>query len=172
MEHIIYDDTDTTELVETIGAECPEYSENEIFDRMSEELDIQLEDERINLDIELNTRIVAIADIGRWNGRFQGYKIVGHNVRDCLYSKCDYCKWFVDDSGNLQSTNFDHDGTTYIVYRALKPELSETQIVNFLDKLYYGSATPETIRQYTVRLGDKIGDVYGWKFSGRRPKNI
>ena len=38
-----------------------------------------LDDERINLDEEVDGRIIIIADLGLWNGRKQGYKILGTN---------------------------------------------------------------------------------------------
>ena len=44
--------------------------------------------ERVNLDIHLNENILIIADIGRWNGRFSGYKeISSGNIKDCLYTR-------------------------------------------------------------------------------------
>ena len=42
-----------------------------------------LEDERVNLNIQLPQPIICIADLGRWNGRFSGYKeIASGNIRD------------------------------------------------------------------------------------------
>ena len=38
-----------------------------------------LDDERMNLNIYTQGRIVCIADIGLWNGRRLGYKLYGHN---------------------------------------------------------------------------------------------
>ena len=42
-----------------------------------------LEDERTNLDIELDHPIVIFADIGLWFGRRHGYRVIGSNISDC-----------------------------------------------------------------------------------------
>ncbi len=39
-----------------------------------------LSDERMNLDRQIEGVIIAFADLGFWNGRRQGYTILGHNV--------------------------------------------------------------------------------------------
>lgn len=46
--------------------EDPE-DEYEIYQYMVETNGFYLDDERMNLDIELSTRIIAIADLGLWN---------------------------------------------------------------------------------------------------------
>ena len=39
-----------------------------------------LTDERMNLDKQIEGVVIAFADLGLWNGRRQGYKILGHNI--------------------------------------------------------------------------------------------
>ena len=123
----------------------------------------------MNLDIDLSADIIVIADIGRWNGRVMGYKIIGNNIKNCLFTECDYATWYVDRYGNLRCTGYHHDGANYILYRMFRPGLTDEQRENFANKVYYGKVTNTDIARYTVRIGDFIGDVYGWKFSGRRP---
>lgn len=41
-----------------------------MYERNSEYLD----DERMNLDIQLDKPILVIVDLGLWNGRYSGYK--------------------------------------------------------------------------------------------------
>ena len=127
--------------------------------------DEYLEDERANLNIELPEDIVCIADIGLWNGRRHGYKLLkSNNLADCLKfeSSCEYAEWYVDSHSNLRSRQTHHDGTHYVLYRMWKEGLSETQKENFLEKIYVGKASRKDISRYTKRLGDAVAQVYGW----------
>ena len=119
--------------------------------------------ERLNLDIRLDNEIVVIGDIGRWNGRVMGYKIIeSGNIKDCLYDNtCDYVEWYVDEYKDLCFRGAHHDGNNYYTYRVFK-EISYEQKENFLDKLYNGTATKKDINRYTKRIGDYICGVYGW----------
>lgn len=138
------------------------YNEQFRIDRMYEINDEYLDDERINLNIRTNG-IVALGDIGRWNGRVSGYKeIKSGNIADCLYSDCDYCHWYVDRYKNFRMTGHHHDGTNYVLYREWKDGITEEQKENFLDKAYYGKLTKNDISRYTKSLGKKIAEVYGW----------
>ena len=80
-----------------------------------------LDDKRINLNIQISQPILVIADLGRWNGRFSGYKeIASGNIRDCLYSDTDMTEWFVDHRGDLRADAIHHDGTNHYLYRVYK----------------------------------------------------
>lgn len=49
-----------------------------------------LDDERRNLDIQVGTPIIVIADIGRWDGRHTGYREISSGcIKDCLESQLD-----------------------------------------------------------------------------------
>ena len=154
------------------------FSDDEIAEKLTDEniLDFAIEtnnmyfdDERANLDIELPAEIIAIADVGRWDGRVMGYKELGNNIKDCLVSECEYAEWYVDQYGNFRFMGYHHDGMNTVLYRMFRPELTEDQRERFTDKIYNGTATASDVSRYTVRIGDYIGDVFGWKFSGRRP---
>lgn len=119
-----------------------------------------LEDERINLDISCD-EIIAIADLGLWNGRRTGYKIIGNNVKDILYSDCDFCEWYAD-AYNIKSKMIHHDGTNYIIYRMLKNNLSIEQKDNFFDALYNGRCNNRMLSYYTQSILPLVKKVYGW----------
>ena len=88
--------------------------ENEVYTWMVETNDEYIFDERINLDIQLTQPIIIIANLGRWNGRFSGYKMINSgNIKDCLYSDTDYTEWYVDKYGNLRADAVHHDGTNH-----------------------------------------------------------
>lgn len=114
-----------------------------------------LDDERINLNIDVKMPIIAIANIGRWNGRVSAYKVIeSGNIADCLYSECDYCQWYCDDKDFLFKGDH-HDGTNYYLYRAISEEN--------LELLEYGEIelnTEEEIEKYTTSLRPYIANVY------------
>lgn len=132
--------------------------------------DEYLGDERLNLDIRLGRPIVVIADLGFWDGRRMGCKLIkSGNISDCLSeSGVDSMEWYVDGLGDLRCDEHHHDGSNYLLYRVFKEGISEEKIENFLAKIYHGTVTRRDITRCTERLGDFIGDVYGWKFPRRK----
>lgn len=58
--------------------------EYEQYNLVSELNDEYLSDEQANCNIRIDGRIIAIANLGFWDGRRIGYKLLGHNVKDCL----------------------------------------------------------------------------------------
>lgn len=152
--------------------EYPGSTEEELYDLMVEMNSRYLDDERMNLDKQLNTHILVIANLGLWYGRRDGYRIIeSGNLKDCLSdSNCDLAEWYVDELGDLCFTGSHHDGVNYAIYRGVKPGTTEEQLNALCQKIYEGKANRKDITQYTYRLGDIIGDVYGWKVKGRRSK--
>ena len=103
--------------------EADEYDQ---YNAIAEMNNVYLDDERSafryiqknSLDIRINGYndygcILAIADLGLWNGRVRGYKVV-NSLEDILYSDCDYAEWWCDSQ--LRSKQSHHDGTNYITY--------------------------------------------------------
>lgn len=132
------------------------------LDQLASDLNYDyLEDERMNLNILVDTEILAIADIGRWNGRVRGYKEIGKNIADCLFSNCDIVHWYCDNY-NFKATGHHHDGTNYVIYRLRRPHISDERWERFLDKLYYGTASDRDIRRFTTSLRPYVAEVYGW----------
>ena len=105
--------------------------------------------------------VIAIANIGRWNGRFSGYKEYS-SLEDIAYTNCDYECIYVDGYGNLRKDESHHDGNNHILYRYWKDGITDTQRDNFLDKIYNGECTPQDITKYTRAIGKSIADYYGW----------
>lgn len=148
-----------------IGENYPDISRDEMYDKMVELNASYLDDERVNLDIPCGDDIIAIGDLGRWNGRFSGYKTFeSGNIKDCLYSECELCEWYVDREGEFRSTQSHHDGTNYIYYRKFREDASWDDRNNLLEDIYEGVATQEQIDRLTEKLGPAIAEVYGWEF--------
>lgn len=143
--------------------------EDALYDWMIDTNDNYLNDERTNLDIQLSQPIIVIGDLGRWNGRVMGYKMIeSGNIKDCLYSDTDFTEWYVDKYGDLRADAAHHDGTNYYLYRVFKEGVTESQIERLQEKIYMGKATRADITRVTKRLGDEIGRVYGWDFPRSR----
>lgn len=156
------------EMCEANGIEPPG-SDYDRWDYVTEMNDENLYFERENLNIQLSENIIVIAELGLWSGRRPGYRVIrSGNISSCLYFNYDYAEWWVDEKGDLRGMESHHDGTNAYLYRVWKPDLSETQKENFKGKILSGKATRQDINRYTSRLGDYIGDVYGWTFPHRK----
>ena len=113
--------------------------------------------------------IPFIGDLGLWNGRRSGYKMIDSgNIKDCLFSDTDYTEWYVDKYGDLRADAVHHDGTNHYLYRAFKDGVSDTQKENLQYKIYCGKATRADITRVTKRLGDEIAKVYGFPIPKQR----
>lgn len=122
-------------------------------------------DEQANLNIPTEGHIIAIVDLGLWNGRRMGYKFKAEkNIKACLSfdADCEYGEWYVDSHNNLRSIQSHHDGQNLLLYREVKPEISPEQLSNFCWKLYRGKATSKDITKYTRSIGKRVKNVYGW----------
>lgn len=159
---------DYKEYLEANNLDLDPNDENAIYEWMVETNGEYLSDERVNLNIQLSQPIIVIGDLGRWNGRVMGYKMIDSgNIKDCLYSDTDFTEWYVDKYGDFRADAIHHDGTNHYLYRVFKDGVTESQIERLQDKIYMGKATRADITRVTKRLGDEIGRVYGWDF----PKN-
>ena len=154
---------DMKEQLEENGTAPDEISEDMLYQEMLETNDSYLDDERVNLNIQEAQPIIIIGDLGLWNGRFSGYKMIeSGNIKDCLYSDTDYTEWYVDKLGDLRADAIHHDGTNRYLYRAFKDNATPEQIENLQDKIYSGKVTRADIMRVTKRLGDDIAKVYGF----------
>ena len=160
------------EYLEINGLDDDPNDEDKLYEYMVETNDEYLSDERINLNLQLSQPIIVIGDLGRWNGRVSGYKMIDSgNIKDCLYSDTDYTEWYVDKYGDLRADAVHHDGTNHYLYRVFKDGVTDTQIENLQDKIYNGKATRADITRVTKRLGDDIAGVYGFPIPKQRQPN-
>lgn len=153
------------EILDLNGIDYSDWPESKFEDEMWILNREYFYDEQANLNIPTEGRIIEIADVGLWDGRRVGYKLLNeYNIRACLNLKrgCEYGEWWVDSHNNLRSSQTHHDATHYILYREVKPEISSDQLDNFCWKLYRGKATSKDITKYTRSLGKRVKNVYGW----------
>ena len=164
-KHIIWSNLnlDLKDWREFLEEEYPGRTEDEYYYLMHELNDGYLDDERMNLDLRLSTPIIVCADLGLWNGRKSGYRMIGSgNIKDCLDSGFQDVEWYVDGMGDLRSTAIHHDGRNHYLYRAVKERVPDWKVERLQDKLYEGTASYADIAKVTRRLGDEIAAVYGF----------
>ncbi len=133
-------------------------TDDQKYERMYDDLNFFIDDERANLDISCN-KIIVIANLGLWHGRRQGYKIIDGNVKNILYTDCDYAKWYADEK-DIRGKFIHHDGTNYVLYREIK---DMDTIDEFTNKIYNGEElTDELLDKYTNSLRPYVAKIYGW----------
>ena len=160
---------DYKEFLEANELDADPNDEQALYEWMEETNYDYLSDERVNLNVQLSQPIIVIGDIGRWNGRVMGYKMIDSgNIKDCLYSDTDMTEWYVDRYGDLRADAVHHDGTNHYLYRVFKDTASPEQIERLQEKIYYGKATRADITRVTKRLGDEIAAVYGFHIPKQR----
>jgi len=137
-----------------------DYDESEALDWMYDTNNMYLDDERENLNRRLDGRILVLGDIGLWNGRVRGYKIIeSRNLKDILDSDCDYVEWYFDGN-NVKSTQHHHDGTNYLEYRVIRPNKN---IDRLLGDIYNGKEiTRKRLNYYTRSLKKEMKEIYWW----------
>ena len=146
------------ENLEYYGVE--DITEDKIQQEVYEDIDLFFRDEIENLDKKLDGRVIAIADLGLWDGRRQGYKILGNNLNEVVSSTmgCDekevYC-----DAWNVRAVGYHHDGRNYVLYRELR---EDRNIDNFLEKIYNNETiSSSTLNYYTKSLRPYVQKIYG-----------
>lgn len=148
-----------------LKASYPELDESELEEKMYEDNNSYLDDKCVYLkNIVFDLPIIIIGEIGRWNGTVTGYKTIeSGKVVDCLYTDCDYAKWYIDENNDLRCDCSHHDGSNHYLYRTFKTSLNEDEIEEFEDKILDNTFTQEDIDKYTDSVGVAIREVYGWE---------
>ena len=137
--------------------------EDAIYEWMCETSGYYLDAERMNLNKKVDGRILVIGDIGRWNGRVDGYKILGRNINEIFNINSrgfDYAE-FYGDGYNIRAVEHHHDGTNYYEYRIIR---EDRNIDNLLNDIYNGKEiTRKKLNYYTKSLYKDVANVYGWR---------
>ena len=150
-----------------------ELTEDEAIDHAYELNNDYLDDERANLNKEVDGYIIAMAfrssmRYGVWGGAGRkGYKLCGTNVSDILTSGSDDAEWY-GDGYNIRGEFADHDGNDSVIYRVAKSEYDAERIAA---KIYNGQIeTEEQFRKATKSLYPYVAKVYGWKCGAAKEK--
>lgn len=131
-----------------------------VSDRLwAEVVDGYLSDERMNLDKTVNGIIIAFADLGLWQGRRQGYKILGSKINSIFSVSEDDNEWY-GDGFNIRGSLTHHDGTHHILYRVAKDREDAERIA---EQIYNRKIDEAGFRKRTRSLYPYVADIYGWK---------
>ena len=137
-----------------------DYETADVTNSIYESIDLWFDDEQSNLFRILDGRILCIANMGLWNGRRSGYKILGNNLNEVLTCGigCDekeiYC-----DAYNVLAKGYHHDGTNYVEFREIR---EDKDIDKLLDKIYNNEpVTRAELNRYTKSLRPYVAKVYG-----------
>lgn len=152
-------EAEAKEILKEEGRSEEEISDYDISERVYEDINTNYEDEQMNLDKTLEGRVIAFGKVGRWNGSFSGYKVLGNNLNEILQSfGCDDI-YLYKDRYNVHGEFYHHDGTHYMTFREIR---EDRNIDNFLDKIYNGEElSTKEINYYTKSLSPYIKSIYG-----------
>lgn len=145
---------------EYFAEEGIEPTDEQIYDGVTDHINLWYEDEECNLNRELDGRVLAIASVGRWNGRRTGALILSRNLREVIgnHNKWDEFKVYADRY-NVRAIGCHHDGTDYVEYRELREDRNYNKL---LKKLYNNEeVSREEINYYTKSLRSKVREIYG-----------
>lgn len=180
-EYVIYDNYDVCSeesmkeekqfLIDDVIYTEEEITEEMLMDRCYDSNRLWFDDEYEQLKDLSEGRLIAIADLGRWDGRFSGYKEL-RSLECTMNTTCDYEKLYVDSNGDLRKEESHHDGSNSILYRYWKDGLTEEQKERFMDKIYNGECSQKDITRYTRRAGVAIACYYGWKVRGTKTLTV
>lgn len=170
--HIIWSDIslDLDDWRESLEELYPGYSDDELYDIMVKSNAENIYDERVNLNIQLSQPIIVIGDLGRWNGRVSGYKMIDSgNIKDCLYSDTDYTEWYVDKYGDLRADAVHHDDEFLHESKRLFNSVQHIEIfIGLLCRLTKEKATILN-RKENQRIVDMLVDLW-MKLMKRTPE--
>lgn len=149
-----------SERLGILGIDEKDITDEMINNEVYEDNNYSLEFERDNLDIQLSGEILVIASLGLWSGTAYGYKFIkSGNIKDILYSDCDYGEWY-SDGFNIKSRQSHHDGTNLYEYREVRQGVN---IGNFLKDIYNNKKTLRSrLNYYTKSILPEVAKVYGW----------
>ena len=155
-----YLDDDAREEYQQYQREILENEEYCVTDReWAEAVDGYLADERMNLDKEVKGVIIAFADVGRWDGRRQGYKILGSAINEIFSISEDYNEWY-SDGNNIRGILSHHDASHYVLYRVAKDRETAERIA---EQIYNREIDEAGFRKRTRSLHPYVAEIYGWK---------
>ncbi len=156
MENRILWSNDRTDYLQTLNDLAQsdvvelDNDKGQVDDSMVDELiEMDLNDLLENLTVQLSNSIMLIADIGRWDGRVTGTKLVeSGNIADAVretLATSDYDGLSVEiKDTDLVVIGHHHDGTTVIRIREMRSS-------NFIEKLEEAVYAKEDIEKAVVR---------------------
>jgi len=141
-----------------------EVTDEDLYDFFADEQQITYDAERENLDVTIDTDILAIADLGLWNGRRRGYRELGKNLNSIfsVWDSCEDIKLYVEGS-EVKGEGIHHDGRNCTIFRAWKKNVSDEKKEKVLNAIYNNSLdADDLIKKATRSIAKDIKSIYGW----------
>lgn len=133
--------------------DCSEEEKRKAIYEMNEQY---LEDERINLDIPLDGKIIAIGNMNKGRTK-SSYLIFDKNINTILKDDYNYGETeYYSDGYNIRSTK----GDNHYEYREIR---EGRNILNLIDRIYKGEPiSRKMLNYYTKSIAPQVNKVYGW----------
>lgn len=129
------------DLAEATGESPEEIGVQRVWDYISDEIRSAYECERMNLDVDLDGRILCCGSLGLWWGRPTGCRIIDErNLSAVLDQACRdsdaYRVYF--DGEEVRADDSHHDGTNHYTFREIREDVGDEELDAFLDSVEMG----------------------------------
>lgn len=148
-------------LAEEWGDKPENISDEDVWEYIYNDIEYRIDEGLRDLNVDTEGEIIAIANMGLWNGRRSGYKILDkNNLKEILYCGSEDYNHLYYDGFNVYKKAIHHDGTNYIMFREVRPDVD---IEKLCDKIYNNEdISNATLNRYTKSLRRYIKQIYGW----------
>lgn len=159
MKHCIFTDDYNTYrqwAIDNLKENSIEPTDTNIADEIYDLMSFVLEDEKDILDYKAD--IIAIADLGLWNGRVKGYRLFNNlnEIFNCMQDSND----FYLEGVTLKATCYHHDGVNYIKFYIFNRDLAGSD--DFLNDIYYNRPISKSrFYKYCKSAGKIVRKIYG-----------
>lgn len=140
---------------------CEDVSDDDILYSVIEQCNEDYYDIKREFDeVFLKGNIVVIADVGTWQGRRSGYKVIDGRGRLsdiflALRGGYDSYRFYIDEEDNVCASLNHHDGSNYVVfYEATDEALEEWEDSEEQDIEVFA-------KEHFCKLGGVIKDLWG-----------
>lgn len=148
----------------SLGNDVP--TDDEILESAIDNNHTWFNDEKCNLDIECDTKLIAFGKLGFWDGNRNGYAIKSRKNLNAMFDFCsgsgysDIDYYVQDGDVHLDLTH--HDGVHKMVIRRMSKRYSEETITNMLKQYIDEELAFEDIMKCSVSVAKDVARVYGW----------
>lgn len=135
-----------------------------LIDFHNDENYMNVDAEHENLDVNIATDILAVASLGRWDGRRMAYRTLHHNLQEIfkVWDSCEEIKLY-SDGKDIKGEGIHHDGTNYVTFRAWKKNISDEKKELVLSAIYQNKDNAdELVKKYTRSIAKDVQSIYGW----------
>ena len=133
-----------------------------IMEFLEQEEVMLYEDECANLNMELETKLVVIADLGLWNGRQIAYRdLQSRNLKDVFYAFQGENFSLYFDGKDLRGEDNHHDGTNHYLFRKVRAGRNVDALYEKIMNEKIGFKDARVIGTYTSPIKE-VKDIFGW----------